>query len=135
MLLISTFVASIVFIALGMDGAIRACQNGLSVRTAVKAFGVGRGTLSNRIKGRHEKKCGGQIILNEPEENWLVQLLKDCVMIGVSVSRKILRRIHIRIDGKKVILCSICFTHPAEFPHILLERGGFFCLVNFKIVI
>ena len=55
--------------------AIQACKNDeISIRQAVKTFGVPRNALTSRVKRTHQKRCGGQPVLNEQEEAVIVKV-------------------------------------------------------------
>ena len=59
-----------------MELAIQACKNDeISITQAVKTFGVPRNALTSRVKGTHQKRCGGQPVLNEQEEAVIVKYL------------------------------------------------------------
>ena len=51
-----------------LDEAVKAVEAGMSQRLAAKEFKVPRGTLQNRLQGKHPGKYGGQPVFSNEEE-------------------------------------------------------------------
>lgn len=51
-----------------VEAALKAVEIGMSQRQACKRYSIPRGTLQNRLLGRHPGKHGGKPVFSEEEE-------------------------------------------------------------------
>jgi len=53
--------------------AIAAVQSGMTQRAAAREFRVPRGTLQDKVRGKHRKTLGGQCVFTDAEETVIAQ--------------------------------------------------------------
>lgn len=65
----------------------------LSINKAAEKYNIKRSTLQNRVKGKHNKKQGGQCALNESDEHRIKNMLLTTSHWGFPLSKVDLRHI------------------------------------------
>lgn len=79
----------------------------ISLRKAAKEFGIPKSTIDNKVKGKHQKKVGGQTRLTEETENMLVNVIDTFIAWKMPLSKLDVRLLvqdylDRKTDGKKV---------------------------------
>ena len=76
--------------SVSMQNAVKAIENGESIRRAAELYNVPRSTLHDRISGKviHGAKSGPPAYLNIEEEEQLTSFLLECAKIGYAHTRK-----------------------------------------------
>ena len=80
----------------------------ISLRKAAKEFGVPKSTIDNKVKGKHQKKVGGQTRLTKETENMLVNVIDTFIAWKMPLSKLDVRLLvqdylDRKTDGKKVL--------------------------------
>ncbi len=77
-----------------INAAVDSVRKGeLSVNKAAEKFNIKRSTLQNRVKGKHNKKQGGQCALDESDEQRLKNMLLTTSHWGFPLCKIDLRHI------------------------------------------
>ena len=107
-----------------MVAAMKAVEDGGSVRGAAREHGVPYSTLKDRVSGRieHGTRPGPKPYLNAEEENELGQFLKNCASVGFRKTRRDAMHIAEAVVREKGTLKKENITHG--WWNRFLQRQG-----------
>ena len=82
--------------------------NRISLRKAAQEFGIPKSTIDNKVKGKHQKKVGGQTRLTEETKRMLVNVTDTITawkmpLAKIDVRLLVQDYLDRKTDGKKIL--------------------------------